>query len=131
MMDVDKVAKRYVGIGALIVIALTMIGIFISSFRPEWDMIAPVWVSAGFSVFFLISFAFLWRWIIKSNRESLTTLYSVVSGLRMVMALFILFICFLVVGRDAMLPYVSVFMVYYLVMIGYHTVYFSKITNRQ
>ena len=130
MMDVDKVAKRYVGIGALIVIALTMIGIFISSFRPEWDMIAPVWVSAGFSVFFLISFAFLWRWIIKSNRESLTTLYSVVSGLRMVMALFILFICFLVVGRDAMLPYVSVFMVYYLVMIGYHTVYFSKITNR-
>ena len=131
MMDVDKVAKRYVGIGALIVIALTMIGIFISSFRPEWDMIAPVWVSAGFSVFFLISFAFLWRWIIKSNRESLTTLYSVVSGLRMVMALFTLFICFLVVGRDAMLPYVSVFMVYYLVMIGNHTVYFSKITNRQ
>ncbi|WP_455096298.1 hypothetical protein [Prevotella koreensis] len=131
MMDVDKVAKRYVGIGALIVIALTMIGIFISSFRPEWDMIAPVWVSAGFSVFFLISFAFLWRWIIKSNRESLTTLYSVVSGLRMVMALFTLFICFLVVGRDAMLPYVSVFMFYYLVMIGYHTVYFSKITNRQ
>ena len=131
MMDVDKVAKRYVGIGALIVIALTMIGIFLSSFRPEWDMIAPVWVSAGFSVFFLISFAFLWRWIIKSNRESLTTLYSVVSGLRMVMALFTLFICSLVVGRDAMLPYVSVFMVYYLVMIGYHTVYFSKITNRQ
>lgn len=131
MMDVDKVAKRYVGIGALIITALTMIGIFISSYRPEWNMIAPIWVGAVFSVVFLISFAFLWRWIIKSNRESLTTLYSVVSGLRMVMALFTLFICFLVVGRDAMLPYVSVFMVYYLVMIGYHTVYFSKITNRQ
>ncbi|MDD7319222.1 MAG: hypothetical protein SOZ80_05115 [Prevotella sp.] len=131
MMDVDKVAKRYVIIGTVVVAVLTIVGVLLSLLRPEWNMNVPILVSVGFSVVFLTSFAFLWRWIMKSNRESQTTLYSVVSGLRMVLALFTLFVCFLVVGRDAMLPYVLVFMVYYIVMIAYHTVYFSKITTRQ
>ena len=48
MMDVDKVAKRYFGIGSLIVIFLWMIGILIDTIRPEWGMTAPVWVSTGF-----------------------------------------------------------------------------------
>lgn len=131
MMDVDKVAKRYFGIGLLIVIFLWMIGILIDTIRPEWGMTAPVWVSTGFSMFFLITFSLLWRWVSKEKKESLTTLYSVVSGFRMVLALFTLFICFLVVGRDAMVPYVLVFMAFYLIMVGFHTIYFSRITNRQ
>jgi hypothetical protein len=49
----------------------------------------------------------------------------------MLMALFTLFIVYLVVGRSAMLPYVVVFMVFYLVMVAFHSVYFSRITNRQ
>ena len=131
MMDVDKVAKRYFGIGSLIVIFLWMIGILIDTIRPEWGMTTPVWVSTGFSMFFLITFSLLWRWVSKEKKESLTTLYSVVSGFRMVLALFTLFICFLVVGRDAMVPYVLVFMAFYLIMVGFHTIYFSRITNRQ
>jgi hypothetical protein len=131
MMDVDKVAKRYFGIGSLIVIFLWMIGILIDTIRPEWGITAPVWVSAGFSMFFLIAFSLLWRWVSKEKKESLTTLYSVVSGFRMVLALFTLFVCFLFVGRDAMVPYVLVFMVFYLIMVGFHTVYFSRVTNRQ
>ncbi|RRD00888.1 hypothetical protein [Prevotella sp. OH937_COT-195] len=131
MMDVDKVAKHYVGIGSCIVIVLLTIALLVSALRPEWNMTAPIWVSTCFSVVFMLSFAFLWRWISINNKESLTTLYSVVSGLRMVLALFTMFICFLVVGRDAMFPYVLVFMVFYLVMVGFHTIYFSKVTNRQ
>ena len=82
-------------------------------------------------MFFLITVSLLWRWVSKEKKESLTTLYSVVSGFRMVLALFTLFICFLVVGRDAMVPYVLVFMAFYLIMVGFHTIYFSRITNRQ
>ena len=67
----------------------------------------------------------------KFHQDSITTLYSVVSGFRMLMALFTLFIVYLVVGRSAMLPYVVVFMVFYLVMVAFHSVYFSRITNRQ
>ena len=131
MMDIDKVAKRYVGIGALIIIILWMASILVATLRPEWNLMTPIWVSTGFSVVFLVAFAFLWRWISKSKKESLTTLYSLVSGFRMVLALFTLFVCYLVVGRDAMVPYVVVFMVFYLIMVGFHTIYFSRITNQQ
>lgn len=131
MMDIDKVAKRYVGIGALIIIILWMASILVATLRPEWNLMAPIWVSTGFSVVFLVAFALLWRWISKEKKESLTTLYSLVSGFRMVLALFTLFVCYMVVGRDAMVPYVVVFMVFYLIMVGFHTIYFSRITNKQ
>lgn len=131
MMDIDKVAKRYIGIGALIIIILWMASILVATLRPEWNLMAPIWVSTGFSVVFLVAFALLWRWISKEKKESLTTLYSLVSGFRMVLALFTLFVCYMVVGRDAMVPYVVVFMVFYLIMVGFHTIYFSRITNKQ
>lgn len=131
MMDIDKVAKRYVGIGALIIIILWMASILVATLRPEWNLMAPIWVGTGFSVVFLVAFALLWRWISKEKKESLTTLYSLVSGFRMVLALFTLFVCYMVVGRDAMVPYVVVFMVFYLIMVGFHTIYFSRITNKQ
>lgn len=131
MMDIDKVAKRYIGIGLVIIIILWMSSILVATLRPEWNMMAPIWVSTGFSIVFLVAFALLWRWISKKKQESLTTLYSLVSGFRMVLALFTLFVCFLVVGRDAMVPYVVVFMVFYLIMVGFHTIYFSRITNQQ
>ena len=131
MIDVDRIAKRYAGIGLMLVISLWLSGILLASFRPEWNLMPPIWISTAFCVLFLLGFAILWRWVMKRHEDSLTTLYSVVSGFRMLMALFTLFIVFLVVGRSAMLPYVLVFMVFYLVMVAFHTVYFSRITNRQ
>jgi O-antigen/teichoic acid export membrane protein len=105
--------------------------ILVATLRPEWQLMSPIWVSTGFSLFFLLGFAVLWRWVVRKHKDSVTTLYSVVSGFRMLMALFTLFIVFLVVGRAAMLPYVLVFMIFYLVMVAYHSIYFSRITNRQ
>lgn len=131
MIDVDRISKRYAGIGLMLVIGLWLSGILLASFRPEWNLMPPIWISTAFCVFFLLGFAILWRWVMKRHEDSLTTLYSVVSGFRMLMALFTLFIVFLVVGRSAMLPYVLVFMVFYLVMVAFHTVFFSRITNRQ
>ena len=131
MMDVDRIAKRYAGIGLLLIIGLWLAGILMATIRPEWRLMPPIWISTAFCMFFLVAFAFLWRWIMKSHQDSITTLYSVVSGFRMLMALFTLFIVYLVVGRSAMLPYVVVFMVFYLVMVAFHSVYFSWITNRQ
>ena len=131
MMDVDKTAKRYVGLGLLVIIGLWLASILVATFRPEWQLMAPIWISTGFCVVFLVAFAILWKWVVKNHRDSITTLYSVVSGFRMLMALFTLFIVFLVVGRSAMLPYVVVFMVFYLVTVAFHTVYFSRITNCQ
>lgn len=131
MIDEDKIARRYAGIGLMLIIVLWLMSILVATLRPEWQLMSPIWVSTGFSLIFLLGFAVLWRWIVRKHKDSVTTLYSVVSGFRMLMALFTLFIVFLVVGRAAMLPYVLVFMIFYLVMVAYHSIYFSRITNRQ
>ena len=115
----------------MLIIVLWLMSILVATLRPEWQLMSPIWVSTGFSFFFLLGFAVLWRWVVRKHKDSVTTLYSVVSGFRMLMALFTLFIVFLVVGRAAMLPYVLVFMIFYLVMVAYHSIYFSRITNRQ
>lgn len=131
MIDEDKIARRYAGIGLMLIIVLWLMSILVATLRPEWQLMSPIWVSTGFSLIFLLGFAVLWRWVVRKHKDSVTTLYSVVSGFRMLMALFTLFIVFLVVGRAAMLPYVLVFMIFYLVMLAYHSIYFSRITNRQ
>ena len=131
MIDEDKIARRYAGIGLMLIIVLWLMSILVATLRPEWQLMSPIWVSTGFSLIFLLGFAVLWRWVVRKHNDSVTTLYSVVSGFRMLMALFTLFIVFLVVGRAAMLPYVLVFMIFYLVMVAYHSIYFSRITNRQ
>jgi hypothetical protein len=131
MIDEDKIARRYAGIGLMLIIVLWLMSILVATRRPEWQLMSPIWVSTGFSLIFLLGFAVLWRWVVRKHKDSVTTLYSVVSGFRMLMALFTLFIVFLVVGRAAMLPYVLVFMIFYLVMVAYHSIYFSRITNRQ
>ena len=131
MIDEDKIARRYAGVGLMLIIVLWLMSILVATLRPEWQLMSPIWVSTGFSLIFLLGFAVLWRWIVRKHKDSVTTLYSVVSGFRMLMALFTLFVVFLVVGRAAMLPYVLVFMIFYLVMVAYHSIYFSRITNRQ
>ena len=131
MIDEDKIARRYAGIGLMLIIVLWLMSILVATLRPEWQLMSPIWVSTGFSLIFLLGFAVLWKWVVRKHKDSVTTLYSVVSGFRMLMALFTLFVVFLVVGRAAMLPYVLVFMIFYLVMVAYHSIYFSRITNRQ
>ena len=131
MIDEDKIARRYAGIGLMLIIVLWLMSILVATLCPEWQLMSPIWVSTVFSLIFLLGFAVLWRWVVRKHKDSVTTLYSVVSGFRMLMALFTLFVVFLVVGRAAMLPYVLVFMIFYLVMVAYHSIYFSRITNRQ
>ena len=130
-MNINNTARRYVGEGLLLIIFLWMVNIVIACLLPEKNLMAPTWVSTGFSVAFLIGFALLWRWIASFKKESLTTLYSVMSGFRMILALFTLFICYLVVGRDAMAPYVIIFMIFYLVMVGFHSIFFARRTNKE
>ena len=130
-MNINNTARRYVGEGLLIIIFLWMVSIAAACMFPEKNLMAPTWVSTGFSLVFLIGFALLWRWIASSKKESLTTLYSVMSGFRMILALFTLFICYLVVGRDAMASYVIIFMIFYLVMVGFHSIFFARRTNKE
>ena len=89
----------------------------------------PVAVSAVFSIVVESADALVWRKVAKTSPDSLTTFYSAVSGFRMLLALATMFVCYLVVGRDAVAPYIVVLLVYYFVLLAHHSIFFSRLTN--
>ncbi len=66
----------------------------------------------------------------ERNPEGLTTFYTAVSGFRMLLALGVMMVCYLVVGRDAMTVFFLVFMSFYVMLLVHHAVFFGKVSNR-
>lgn len=127
--NVRKLGNMYVAQSLGLVCLLTVIGIAVGVAVPLLSLYAPLSVSTVF--FFVIGIAegLIWKRVAKNSPDSLPTFYTAVSGFRMLLALFTLFICYLVVGRDAMLEYCIVFMIYYFVLLIHHSVFFSHVSN--
>ena len=89
----------------------------------------PVAVSAVFSIVVESADALVWRKVAKKSPDSLTTFYTAVSGFRMLLALATMFVCYIIVGRDAVAPYIVVMLVYYFVLLAHHSIFFSRLSN--
>ena len=89
----------------------------------------PVAVSAVFSIVVEVADAKVWRRVAKKSPDSLTTFYTAVSGFRMLLALATMFVCYIIVGHDAVAPYIVVMLVYYFVLLAHHSIFFSRLSN--
>ena len=89
----------------------------------------PVAVSAVFSIVVESADALVWRKVAKTSPDRLTTVYTAVSGFRMLLALATMFVCYIIVGRDAVAPYIVVMLVYYFVLLAHHSIFFSRLSN--
>jgi len=87
-------------------------------------------VAAAFGYAESIAVPKLWQWVATSHMSLLSSFHTAVSGFRMLLVLVVLGIVCIIVGRDAMIPYVVILMVYYLVLLVMHTVFFAKMTHR-
>ena len=93
-------------------------------------LVSPLVVSVVFALVVELIDIYLWKRIADANEKMLPTYFSAVSGFRMLLALFTLLGCYIAVGRDAMLEYCLVFMVFYLWMIVHHSLFFSRLPIR-
>ena len=89
----------------------------------------PVAVSAVFSIVVELADALVWRKVAKTSPDSLTTFYTAVSGFRMLLALATMLVCYIIVGRDAIMPYILVLLVFYFAMLAHHSIFFSRLSN--
>lgn len=89
----------------------------------------PVAVSAVFSIVVESADALVWRKVAKTSPDSLTTFYTAVSGFRMLLALATMLVCYIIVGRDAIMPYILVLLVFYFAMLAHHSIFFSRLSN--
>ena len=129
MADIDKLCGRYI-VWSMVYIFILTIGCFIFEKLGLFSgLMYPVAVSAVFSIVVESADTLVWRKVAKTSPDSLTTFYTAVSGFRMLLALATMFVCYIIVGRDAVAPYIVVMLVFYFAMLAHHSIFFSRLSN--
>ncbi len=92
------------------------------------SVVFPLVVSAIYSLVVEIAAVVAWRKVTEKSPESMPTLLMGISGGRFMLALVVMFVYFLLVGktgRGDMMTFVLVFAVFYLSAILHHTLFFT------
>lgn len=135
MVDKDEIKRLsniYISQSTVMMILLQIVGEVVGRYFDINDMIGmPCKVSAIFCIVTGIIIGWIWRWVATNNEEMLTTFYSSTNAFRMLLALATLTGCYFVVGSENIRPYVIVFMVFYLIAVAHHAIYFARITNKK
>ena len=129
MADIDKLCGRYIAWSVCLIILLSFLGLFVGLFLQIDGMTSYLAVGAGFSLVVEVADAKVWRRVAKKSPDSLTTFYTAVSGFRMLLALATMLVCYIIVGRDAIMPYILVLLVFYFAMLAHHSIFFSRLSN--
>ena len=127
--DINQLCVRYIAWSLCLVIVLSALACFVARVFEINEMTGPIIVSILFSVVVECSDVLIWRKVAKTSPNSLTTFYSAVSGFRMLLALATMMVCYFVVGRGAVMPYVITLLVYYSVLLAHHAIFFSRLAN--
>ena len=129
MADIDKLCGRYI-VWSMVYIFILTIGSFIFEKLGLFSgLMYPMAVSAVFSIVVESADALIWRRVATKSPDSLTTFYTAVSGFRMLLALATMLVCYIIVGRDAIMPYILVLLVFYFAMLAHHSIFFSRLSN--
>ena len=132
MLGINKagsLGNKYIAQSLTIICILAIIVLAISFLVPIEGLVPPLVVSVLFSLIINVADGLVWKHVAGNSPDNLPTFYTAVSGFRMLLALFTLFICYIVVGRNAMLEYCIIFMAYYFVLLTHHSVFFSRVSN--
>ena len=127
--EIAKLARRFTLQSALAVVVLALAVTVVSELAHVDGLALPLVVSAVFALVVELADIMIWSRVAEGEGKMLPTFFSAVSGFRMLLALATLVGCYIAVGRDAMMEYCVVFMVYYLWVIIHHSVFFSRVSN--
>ena len=128
-MDIQKLSIAYIRQGLMVTVALALV-VFLIMQVKYLDLLTPVIVSVVFSLVICVSVALIWRRVAQSAADSLPTFFTAVSGFRLLLALAVMFVYYLVDTQDSMLSFFMVFIAFYFAMLAHHTIFFARINNR-
>ena len=129
-MNINQLSKRYVRQQLYLTAALFLISLLVMRVWFLDGLLVPAIISSAFTLVIATVIGLVWRRIATQAPDSLPTFFSAVSGFRLLLALLVMFIYYLVYGRDHMLIFFLVFMVFYFASLTHHSVFFAKVSNR-
>lgn len=130
MKYLNRLCGRYLlwSIGLMSVVSAIVYAVAIMG--EFQGLLLPALVSVIFLLVFNVLEILIWRKVAYKVPEQLTTFYTAVSGFRMLLALGLLFVYYITLSdKFGMKNFVVVFLAYYFVMLGMHSIFFSYVSN--
>ena len=127
--NIEKLSIAYMRYGVMVAVALALVGLMVMQI---WflDLLTPIIVSVAFSLVTCVAIAQIWKCVAQNSPDSLPTFFTAVSGFRLLLALAVMFVYYLVDNQDSMLRFFMVFIVFYFGMLIHHSIFFARINNR-
>ena len=127
--NIKRLSFNYMRYGLMVTVALALIALLV---MQVWylDLLTPVIVSVVFSLVTCAAIALIWQRVAQSSPDSLPTFFTAVSGFRLLLALAVMFVYYLIDNQDSMLRFFLVFIAFYFAMLIHHSVFFARINNR-
>lgn len=127
--SIKKLSIAYMRYGVMVAVALALVGLMVMQI---WflDLLTPIIVSVVFSLVTCVAIAQIWKRVAQNSPDSLPTFFTAVSGFRLLLALAVMFVYYLVDNQDSMLRFFMVFIVFYFGMLIHHSIFFARINNR-
>ena len=127
--NIEKLSMTYMRYGLMVTVALALIGLMV---MQVWylDLLTPIIVSVAFSLVTCVAIAQIWKRVALSSPDSLPTFFTAVSGFRLLLALAVMLVYYLVDTQDSMLRFFMVFVVFYFGILIHHSIFFARINNR-
>ena len=127
--SIKKLSIAYMRYGVMVAVALALVGLMVMQI---WflDLLTPIIVSVAFSLVTCVAIAQIWKRVAQNSPDSLPTFFTAVSGFRLLLALAVMFVYYLVDNQDSMLRFFMVFIVFYFGMLIHHSIFFARINNR-
>jgi len=128
MDKIRKVSLNYMRQGLFLSTALFLLTLLV---MQVWflDLLAPAIVSVAFTLLVCFTIGLVWRYLARNSPDSLPTFFTAVSGFRLLLALAVMFVYYLL-NKETMLSFFLVFMVFYLTSLAHHTIFFARVSNK-
>lgn len=127
-MDANKVYKKYYKNNLFIIAGLFLIGLLGVQLTQHTAYINVLTICAVYSLITSSIYGGTWKAIASQSPAVLNNFYLAASGFRMLLAfLTVLIYAMVVKDRTMVIGFVVIFMVFYLVLLAFDTVYFYKV----
>lgn len=127
-MDVNKVYKKYYKNNLWIIAGLYLIGLLVVQLTQQTAYINLLTISAVYSLVTSSIYGGAWKVIASQSPTVMNNFYLAGSGFRMLLAFLTVVVYAMVVKeRTMVIGFVVIFMIFYLVLLAFDTVYFYKV----
>ena len=128
-MDINNESRKYIKQSIVLLCVLTILGCLAMQLW-SLNLLTAIIVSGCFILVVDVASGLLFRWVATRHADMLPSFFTGVSGFRFLAALVVMAVWYAISDRSSMMTFIMVFLIYYMVSLIHHSIFFARISNR-